>query len=236
MKVKLSLVGFCITNSLAIFATPASAINLTPSAYFSFDGNALDGSGNGNNGTVNRFKGTSGTDSLNYTTGVNGGFGSAFRSQGTSGVADNNYVSLGSSLNSLFTNPNGSFSVSFWTKFAPSGVNGSSFDDPAFIGNKDWNSGNNFGWAIAEGEGSGNGGLQWNYRNSGGTRKDYDGAANTLNTGTWNHVVVTFDRSAVNSNAISYINGSPVDSRSLGSPLGSLTGLSLNIMQPTFRS
>jgi len=121
-----------------------------------------------------------------------------------------------------------SFSVSFWVRF------NSWSGDPSFFGNKNWNSGGNTGFVIAT---AGDGRLQWNYREAGGGRKDYDGPGGTLSGGRWHLVVWTVDRGG---RATSYLDGVQVDSRAVATlnaeqnwtPLSvEPAGLGLNIGQ-----
>ncbi|MBL9169369.1 MAG: hypothetical protein JNN07_16635 [Verrucomicrobiales bacterium] len=93
------------------------------------------------------------------------------------------------------------FSAAFWVKF------NSWSGDPSFFGNKNWNSGGNVGYVLAT---AGNGGFQWNYRESGNPRLDYDGGAHTIDGGSWHHIVVTVKRDG---NATTYLDGVQVDSR-----------------------
>lgn len=197
--------------------------------HLNFNGNVIDqATGDGSqDGTIQRPFNGNVTDPGNYTTtSVSAGLGMGFRSRGSlAATANNNYVAIGTAFDSLFSNPNGSFTTAFWTNFAVGGNTG----DPSFVANKDWGSGSNNGFVVAT---AGDGHLQWNYRTTGETRRDYDGPAGTLNTGTWNHVVVTWDRSAVGASAITYLNGVQVNSTVLtATALGDLAALSLNIMQ-----
>ena len=95
------------------------------------------------------------------------------------------------------------FSAAFWIKF------NSWSGDPSFFSNKNWNSGGNVGYVLAT---AGDGHFQWNYRESGGTRRDYDGPSHSIDGGAWHHVVVTFKRDG---NATTYLDGAMVDSREI---------------------
>ncbi len=120
-----------------------------------------------------------------------------------------------------------SFTVSLWVRF------NSWSGDPALFGNKNWNSGGNSGFVLAT---DGDGRFQWNYREVGGPRKDYDGAAATLSGGAWHHLVMTVDRGG---NATSYIDGLQVDTSPVASfdaegnwiPRSISGGLSMNLGQ-----
>lgn len=74
------------------------------------------------------------------------------------------------------------FTIEFW-------VNADTFSgDPAFISNKDWNSGLNKGFVI-----SGQNGIDWKVNIGDGTnRLDIQGGE--LNPGEWHHLAVSFDR------------------------------------------
>jgi hypothetical protein len=72
--------------------------------------------------------------------------------------------------------------------------------------------------------------FQWNYREaSPQTRKDYDGPAGTISDGNWHHIAVTFARGG---SAVSYIDGSAVNTTSLGAGGTTIdSGLATNIGQ-----
>jgi hypothetical protein len=100
--------------------------------------------------------------------------------------------------------------------------------DPAFIGNKNWNSGGNVGFVIAT---AGDNHFQWNLNTVGGGRKDFDAAAGTLPLDTWKHVVVSFDRAG---NAETWIDGARINSTLIVANAGQsldTADLSLNIGQ-----
>lgn len=104
--------------------------------------------------------------------------------------------------------------------------------DPSFFSNKNWNSGGNVGYVLATDT---DGHFQWNYREAGSSRRDYDGAAGAL-AGGWHHIAVVFKR---DSNATTYIDGQQVDSRAIATfdasqvwvPGALNAGLSVNIGQ-----
>ncbi len=136
-----------------------------------------------------------------------------------------NYVSLGAPADLQF-GKDISFSVSLWTSFT------NWTGDPAFIGNKDWRSGGNQGWAVAT---AGNGRLQWNLGDGdagGRSRRDYDGPGGTLNNGAWHHIATVFDR--LQGVAITYLDGAAVSTNSISGDLDSIdtaAGLAVNIGQ-----
>jgi hypothetical protein len=117
--------------------------------HLRFDGTVHDTSGRNNHGTaMNVGSGT--------TTFAAGRIGQALRIRG--GATNYNYVSL--TGNDLNFGTNVDFSVSFWARFATIPDTGED-NDPVFLSNKDWESGNNVGWVIATGP---DGRLQWNPR------------------------------------------------------------------------
>ncbi|RME96324.1 MAG: hypothetical protein D6766_01020, partial [Verrucomicrobia bacterium] len=131
------------------------------------------------------------------------------------------YVSLGAPPELDFGTDT-DFSISMWVK----PVEWSS--DPAFISNKDWNSGSNQGYVVAT---DGDAHFQWNLGGPPGGRKDYDGPPGTLGDDAWHHIVVTFDR---NGAATTYIDGQIVDSRSIAASANNLdtpAGFATNIGQ-----
>lgn len=106
------------------------------------------------------------------------------------------------------------FSVGFWVNCS------SAVGDQAFIGNKNWGSGNNMGWIIAW-QSSGN--FKWNYRDDSGSGRRDGVAPTNIRDGQWHHIAVTFERTNV---ATTYVDGSPVHTGSIapdaGLPVGSL--------------
>jgi hypothetical protein len=206
--------GGSVTSDAVVVTVPEALKDLSPIrsgllAYLPFDGNASDLSGLGNNGTP--------VGAPTFAAGKVGSGALAFGS--AKDGSSFNYVTLGTNL---VTGTN-SFSVAFWAKLdAWTG-------DPAFIGNKDWNSGGNVGWVAAT---AGDGRIQWNFRSKGDpqpARRDYDSPGGYFNGAVWRHIVVTFD---VNGKASTYVNGDLVDSRDVG-PAGSGpdSGLPINIGQ-----
>jgi hypothetical protein len=137
--------------------------------WWRFDGDTNDNSGKGIHGkTVGNPKFVAGYDGI------------ALEFDG------NDHVVLGTSANLNFADAT-DFSVALWVK-----TNGWQ-NDAAIISNKDWDSGNNTGWAIA-GESGGSGSWQWNYKGAIGGRRDYDPPGPTLSDGQWHHLCVTHDR------------------------------------------
>jgi len=132
-----------------------------------------------------------------------------------------NYVTLGVRPDLSFAATN-DFTVSLWVRM------NNWTRDPAFISNKNWADGGNTGYVLAT---DADGRFQWNFKEvDPNTRKDYDGPAGTFATGgAWRHVAVTFDRGG---NALAYVNGALVDTRSIGTtPTTVDSGLPTNIGQ-----
>lgn len=106
------------------------------------------------------------------------------------------------------------FSVGFWVNCS------SATGDQAFIGNKNWGSGNNRGWIIAW-QSSGN--FKWNYRDDSGSGRRDGVVPTNIRDGQWHHIAVTFERTNV---ATTYVDGNPVHTGSIapdaGLPVGSL--------------
>lgn len=129
-----------------------------------------------------------------------------------------NYVTLGAPPELSFGGST-DFTISYWAKL------NSRIADPAFISNKDWNSGNNTGWVIATDTG---GAIQWNYRESTGPgRFDYDGPT-VYGDGQWHHVAVSFDRQG---NALTFLDGVLVNTTSIAPAADTIDALNVNIGQ-----
>lgn len=127
--------------------------------------------------------------------------GRAARAQGAGraidfpGSTSFEHINLGDSLsNKLDTT---SFTLEMWINF-----DNVSNGDPAFIGNKDWNNGANtgFAWVLYNTTT-----LRFNFRPSGGTRRDYNiTIPRMLNS--WNHIAMVVNRKG---NLTAYLNGLP---------------------------
>ena len=164
-------------------------------AHLRFDGDNTDSSGRGNHGTAVGAPaiaaGKIGSGALEFTSAQDG---SSF-----------NYVSLGKPADLNFGDTN-DFSVSFWAKVLPGTWKG----DPAFMGNKNWNSGGNNGWVAAN---NGGGEFQWNYREAApNDRRDFDGAGGTFGNTNWHHIAMVFVRGGF---AYTYVDGVQVGAQSL---------------------
>lgn len=180
----LTLFGFGLFGD-SILAGPVTS---SLAVHLKFDGNLQDASGNNRQATA--------VGSVSYASGKSGQ-AVQLRTSKASQPPVFNYVTLGSDPAVRF-GESSDYSVSLWVK-----MNEWS-DDPAFISNKDWGSGNNTGWVIAT---DADGRLQWNYRRSGVdglTRKDFDSVGGLFSDLAWHHVAVVFN---INGDAVTYIDG-----------------------------
>jgi hypothetical protein len=171
------------TSAVARVEVFAGSITQDLVAHLKFDDSLADASGRNNNGTaiglVPFVTGQVGTKAVRITSGAD-------------------YVTLGTPADLNFGTGT-DFSVAFWAKsVAWSG-------DPSFIGNKDWDSGNNPGWVIAT---DSDGRIQWNTAGkpdgTTGDRKDYDSPAGVFSDGAWHHILVSYDRQGY---AYTYVDG-----------------------------
>ncbi len=177
--------------------------------HLKFNGDGEDASGRNNDATP-----------VGSPTFVPGRLGSAIGFS-TTAAGGRNYVTLGAPADLNFGTST-DFTVSFWTKYSVR------LSDPAFIGNKDWDSGSNQGWVLAA---SGNG-IKWNmgyrpgFRPNEGTavRADSASALGPLQDNNWHHVLASFNRDGV---AITYVDGVQVDTVDLSTKVGQ------NINTPT---
>jgi Concanavalin A-like lectin/glucanases superfamily len=176
--------------------------------HLTFNGDVMDHTGRGNDGTIMR----PGADSP-YVPGV---IGQAYQTKGKVLGIDNStssYITLG---NPPDLNFDGSTDISFswWGQYTADAQH----DDIPWLSNKDWNSGGNRGWVLASEEGGK--GLRWNFRAYGEGRMDIPGpyAGVGWDDGMWHHYVVTFTRGA-NGLATVYQDGAIVDQRPISSSL-----------------
>lgn len=180
-------------------------------AHLTFDSILTDSTGRGNHGSA--------VGSPGFVTGLIGSGALSF-SNASSG-ASFNYVTLGLRPDLSFGATN-DFTICLWARL------NSWTRDPALVSNKNWVSGTNTGYVLATDT---DGRFQWNYKEANpNTRKDYDGPAGTFTPGGgWRHLAVSFDRGG---NALTYVNGGLVDTRSLGNaPTTVDSGLPTNIGQ-----
>ncbi len=202
--------GSASSSTVAVAIRPVAtsfAVNDALAAYFKFDGDLNDASGNSRNGVAVGAPGS-----------VAGKLGQALEYTSLKDGSSFNYVTVGGTPIDFSTTD---FTVAFWAKL-------STWEgDPGFIGNKNWNSGSNPGWVIAT---AGDGRIQWNIADEGRTRKDYDSAGGLFNDGGWHHVTVVFSRSG---NAVTYFDGIEVNATSIAglAKTGTPADLALNIGQ-----
>jgi hypothetical protein len=189
---------------------PPTFANLTNDLvlHLAFDGNATDSSGLHHDGAI------SGSPAY-----VPGKLGQAITllTDTTNGIF--NLVSVPDTNGDLAFGADNSFSVAFWLQF----TNG--FNDLPIIGNS-VSSTYQDGWVVTED----NNQLEWTAVGTdvGSVSADPAGGP-LLNDGNWHHCAVVFDRGA--SNAVSYVDGQSIDTRSIAS-LGNLdTGNTLTIGQ-----
>jgi hypothetical protein len=166
--------------------------------HLAFDGDVLDHSGNGNDGMIVRPGANSpfvmGIITNNRTT------ASAFETTGPclgTHMESNNYITFGvpAAGSALDLGTDTDFSFSFWGLIkAP----GTTFHDPSWISNKDWDSGGNIGYVLAT-QGppytTQTGGFKWNFTTDVGPRNDsFRCDTCALDDGQWHHYAVTFTR------------------------------------------
>lgn len=184
--VVVSNAGGSTTSQAATLSAFSGAITQSLVVHLKFDGNANDSSAADHDGTE-----------------IGGPAYEAGKiAQATHFTSGDTYVSL-AAPDDLNFGVDVDFAISFWTKVAVWA------DDPAFVSNKDWNSGGNQGYVLAI---DGGGNFQWNLAGAPGTRKDYDGPPGTFSDNAWHHVVVNFERAG---NASTYIDGTLRDTRPL---------------------
>lgn len=192
-SVRISNSAGSVTSTAARLRVFSGPLSQDLVAYVKFDGNYLDYSGRGNHAAPR------GTPTFEA-----GQIGQALRVTSSSDLTTANFATLGYPGDLQFGE--GDFSVMFWVNIISHG------SDPAFIGNKDWDSSSNIGWVIAD-QGSPN-----NLRiNATGTPR---GSGNRMNAtlagpsfgGGWHHVVSTFWRGQ---NTATYVDGALVNTTPL---------------------
>jgi Concanavalin A-like lectin/glucanases superfamily len=188
--------------------------------HLNFDGDVLDHSGHGNDGTIGRPSANS-----PYVPGI---IGMAFHTQGSGAVPDfptGSYITLGN-RDDLNFGATTDFSISWWGQY----LGQDQHDDIPWLSNKQWNSGTNLGWVLAS---EGGGTIKLNYRALGEGRRDSSHVGGGLDDGQWHHYVVTFTRGP-GGYGIIYLDGVDVSETLLDST-GSLSdpncALATNILQ-----
>jgi len=167
------------TKLLATTVTNALTVHLK------FDGNLLDSTANGINGT-NVALGTVDTNGITFAPGF---LGQAVHILVTVDGTTNNYVTLGYPAKLHFgsdaTSDTSDFSVAMWLKIASS-----SADEP-FISNKNWDSSGNLGWIIS----NESDGTRVQLTDSVNGKHDMVGHAGPqLEDKNWHHLAVTIQR------------------------------------------
>jgi hypothetical protein len=159
-----------MTALLNIFAGP---LNEGLVAYLPFDSDYKDYSGRGHDGTA--------VGSPNIATGKIGG---AMHFSTTNDLSYTNYVTLGYPAELQFGS--NSFTIGFWMNIA----NTNHGDDPAIIGNKNWNSSGNPGWGVFS---QGGGNIRVNVTGTSGTKMDTSGTPIVCD-GNWHFILCSFWR------------------------------------------
>ena len=169
-------------------------------AFLRFEGDTIDDSGQGNDGTL------SGDPS--YVTGI---IGQSLSFDDL--VETKEYVELGSPEGLTFGEDT-DFTVSVWVLnedgFPDRTHLGGSANDPAIIGNKDSRLNSNQGWHIGAGN---NRRWQWSF-SDGSTTRTFQSGSNTLSDNEWHHLLVVHDRDGL---ATFYKNGQEIGSRDISS-------------------
>ena len=220
--------AFLTAAGLALLAPEAKAqtdIHDSLVVHLPFDGDVMDHTGRGNNGTILN---AGANPPSPYVPGI---IGQAYQTQGqfvSIDVSTSSYILLGSPPDLQFgAGTPTDFSVSFWGQYVTSGQN----DDIPWISNKDWNSGGNRGWGIFSQSG---GGVKWNFRSMGEVRADSNhlglASGGGLDDGNWHHFVVVFGP-ATNGLITTYLDGVDVDDTSSGSALDVAFVFPTNILQ-----
>jgi len=175
--------------SFAVIPPNPPFVNVTNGLvlHLKFEGNYSDSSGRANNGTA-----------VGAPTIVPGRFGNGVFLSTSNGVPEYNYITLGNPADLRFSS-NVNFSVAYWVKYEAGQTNG----DLPFLCTA-VNSYGNAGYTFAPSYKQGG----WSYSLNG-TVQTY-GAVNTLNNGSWHHVLHTFNRTG---NAVTYLDGAQVDTR-----------------------
>ena len=198
--------------NLVVLDAPPTTVTNGLVVYLNFDNNLNAQGGTTNNGTAYTGGAMNGP---RYTAGKIGAAATFTNTAGT-GQPNDWAVTLGS-LEGIYSN---SFSVSIWERTISS-------TDGALIGNKNWTSGGNVGWAISK---LASKNVNWNA--TGGTRQDV--GLTSFSDGNWHLITVTFDRTT---NLVScYIDGSvggagnisPSSAASINAGLATLIGSSGN--------
>jgi hypothetical protein len=175
--------GFLAAVGIALLATATKAradIHDSLVVHLRFDGDVLDYSGRGNNGTIVRPGASS-----PYVPGI---IGQAYQTTGTytgPDISTSSYITLGTPADLNF---DGScdVSLSWWGMYNSPDQH----DDIPWLSNKDWLSSKEMGWIIAS---QGGGSVRVVFRSHYEAKIDYGGGS-SLDDGNWHHYVVTWTR------------------------------------------
>lgn len=200
--------------ALQFYAGVAQATTVTNglTVHLKFDGDLLDASGHGINGT-NVALGTVDTNGISFAPGF---LGQAVHILVTVDGTTNSYVTLGYPallhFGSDATTNTTDFSVAMWVKIA------SSTADEPFISNKNWDSSGNQGWIIS----NESDGTRVQLKDDVNPKWDMTGHAGPqLEDKSWHHLAVTFQRTNLVS---TYVDGVLVNSYSMAPAAGNAVG------------
>ncbi len=163
------------------------------------DETANDSSGSGNNGTI--------IGDVEFTDGVEGKAVHIVNSSDVAATENEAEQCIDFGMASDLQFGTEDFSIMFWYK-----SNGSDPEEVSVVGNKNWTSGGNDGFVIADFRN----GMALNFA-SGGQGRIETGRWTEATDNTWHHVAGTFDRDG---EMIFYIDGERIDSRDMTSQLG----------------
>jgi len=203
------------TNSavvtLTVLAPPATAPDISGLAmHLPLDGNLVDATGRGNNGTAIQINGTSSNvvsaSSMFVPDGMLGK-GLHFSTDYSAGTTNNTYVTLLDRPDLHFSS-NVNFTVSFWIR---SPANYAGGDLPYFcsgVGSTFANPGIVFAYTYGYGTTPYPGGWAWSVFDSNNNGVGGRGEIGSVNDGNWHHLVHVFDRANGSAN---YLDGQPVN-------------------------
>jgi len=206
-----------VTNIIGGTLSQAASLTVSPFPQFAnltnelvlhlkFDGDVQDSSGRANHGTI--------VGATSYTSGK---LGSALHYNTDVDNAIYNYVTLGTPTDFQFSTST-DFSVAYWVKFT-----GTPGDLPFLCSAA--NSWGGFGLTFAPSYGGGG----WSYYVKGATTGvGLYGPDNSINDGNWHSLVHSFTRTG---NALTYLDGTLVDTRSIAAVDDVDSGLPFNIGQ-----
>ncbi len=178
----------------------AKSQNLEPVLNVTFnEQDASDSSGRGNDGTI--------IGDVEFTDGVSGKAAHIVNSSAVAGNGNEaeQCIDFGMAKDLQFGESD--FSIMFWYK-----SNGDDPEEVSVVGNKDWTSGSNDGFVIADFRN----GMALNFA-TGGEGRIETGRWTESTDNTWHHVAGTFDRDG---QMIFYIDGERIDSRDLTPQMG----------------